>query len=158
MEHDYLIQTELPPRVTDAIVSMRVPSFVVFLASVWFTGTPIAYYGMSQNVGASFNFFAVGGVLLLASALRLWYPLETVGFSWLNAILGIWAFISPWVFGFSNYTSALINTLCLGVVITAMSIISARAKRLPGTPLATAYEDRQGLEEQDYDYFGSNQY
>ena len=158
MEHDYLIRTELPPRVTDAMIGMRVTSFVVFLASVWFTGTPISYYGMSLNVAASFNFFVVGGVLLLSSALRLWYPLETVGFSWLNAILGIWVFISPWVFGFSNYTNALINTLCLGVVITAMSIISARARRMLGTPLATAYADRQGLEEQEYDFFGSNRY
>ncbi len=102
MEHDYLIRTELPPRVTDAAIAMRVSSFVVFLASIWFAATPIAYYWIPQNDSASFNFAVVGGILICTSLLRLWLPLYTVGLSWLNVVLGIWGFISPWVFGFSR--------------------------------------------------------
>jgi hypothetical protein len=96
----------------------------------------------------------VGGILLLSSMLRLWYPLSTVAFSWFNMVLGVWVFISPWVFGYTSETGRLVNTLCLGVVITGMSLMSARARKLWGSPLATAYEDRQGLEEHEYEDIG----
>ena len=158
MAHDIFIKSELPPRVQDAVIAMRVPSAVVALASIWFTATPLSYYGISLNTPATFNFLGVGGLLLCSSALRLWFPLATVGFSWLNAILGLWVLITPWVFGYSDYTTCLINTICLGVVIVGMSIVSARARPLPGTPLANAYEDRQGLELQDYDFIGPDRY
>lgn len=158
MEHDYFIKPELPPRVADTAVAMRVPAFVVFLASVWFLVTPESYYGMWQYPTAFFNFVIVGGILVVSSSLRLWYPLVTVGFSWLNVLLGIWVFITPWVFGFTSYTGAFINTLCLGVVITGMSFISARVRFLRGTPLNTAYADWEGLEHQTYDYIGTDRY
>lgn len=153
MEQEFLTKSEPPPRISDARIAMRVPAFVVFLASAWFLVTPLAYYGVSLDV-SSVNCWIVGGILLFSSLLRLWIPLSTVGFSWFNMILGLWVFASPWIFGYTSETGRLVNTLCLGVIITGMSIMSARAGKLWGSPLATAYADRQGLDEQYYEYIG----
>jgi hypothetical protein len=90
----------------------------------------------------------------MSSGLRLWYPLSTVGLSWFNVVLGLWAFVSPFIFGYINQTAYAVTTMLIGVVVIGMSLASIYARRFPGTPLATAYEDRQGLEHQDYDDIG----
>lgn len=157
MELESLIKSEPPPRVVDAMIAMRVPSFVVFLASACFTGAPILFYGVSHEASAA-NCAVIGGILLMSSALRLWMPLATVGFSWFNMILGLWMFISPFVFGYTAQTAYTVATMVFAVVIIGMSLASVYAKRFPGTPLATAYEDRQGLEHQDYEFIGPDRY
>jgi hypothetical protein len=153
MEHEVLPTTEPPPHVTDAMIAMRVPSLVVFLASMWFMVTPLAYYGVSNDT-SSLNCWFVGGLLVCSSILRLWFPLATVGFAWFNMIAGIWVFISPWVFGYTSETGRFVNTACLGAIIVGMSIASMKARVIWGSPLATAYEERQGLEEHKYDHIG----
>jgi len=139
MEHDFLTPvTEPPPQIADARMAMRITSFVVFLASSWFAGIPILYYGVSQDVRSA-NFAIIGGMLLCSSALRLWFPLATVGFAWFNALLGIWVVISPWILGYG--TAVTVTCLVLGLLIIGMSIASARAGIYPGSPIATVYED-----------------
>jgi hypothetical protein len=144
MEHELLITTDPPPRVTDAMIAMRVTSFVVFLASACFFGLPILYYGVSQQMSAA-NCWCVGGILLLSSMLRLWYPIPTIGLSWFNMILGLWVFISPFILGYMDQTGYAANTMILGVVIVGMSLSSIYGNRFPGTPLATASEELVGL-------------
>lgn len=153
MELESLIKSEPPPRVVDAMIAMRAPSFVVFLTSACFACTPILFYGVSDEPSAA-NCICIGSILLMSSALRLWYPLETVGFSWLNVILALWMFISPFVLGYTNQTAYTVATMVFAVVIIGMSLASVYAKRYLGSPLATAYEDRQGLEHQDYEFIG----
>jgi CDP-diglyceride synthetase len=157
MEQEFLTRTEPPPRVSDAMIAMRVPSLVVFLAAACFFGTPILYYGVSHEASSA-NCWCVGGLLLLSSMLRLWFPLSTVGLSWFNLVCGLWIFISPWVFNYTSETGRFVNTLCVAVIIIGMSLASIFGRKFAGTPLATAYADRQGLEDQDYDYIGPDRY
>jgi hypothetical protein len=147
MQQDILTtKTDPPPRLTDARIAMRVPSFVVFLASAVLTCIPILYYGVSQHA-SSLNFWLVGGILLCSASLRLWYPFVTIGFSWFNAILGVWGFISAWIFDYP--TSVIVTTCCVSALIIGMSLASVFGARFIGTPIATAYEDRQGLQDQE---------
>jgi hypothetical protein len=152
MDQEFLTRSEPPPRVSDAMIAMRVPSLVVFLASACVFGMPILYYGMSHELSGA-NSMCVGGILLLSATLRLWYPLSTVGFSWFNMLLGLWIIISPWIFGYSYVTAPTVHSVCMGIVIVGMSIASVYGRRFPGTPLATTYAD---LEHQDYDYLASD--
>jgi small neutral amino acid transporter SnatA (MarC family) len=153
MENDFLIDTEQIPRVRDAVIAMRVPSFVVLLFSTWFAGTPIAYYGVSDQPSAA-NCIIAGGLVMASAAIRLVWPLSTMGFAWFNVLMGLWIFISPFVLGYVDQTAYTVNTMIMGVIIVGMSLASIFARRFIGTPLATAYEDRQGLDDQDYEYIG----
>jgi hypothetical protein len=49
------------------------------------------------------------------------------GLSWFNACLAVWAFFSPWIYGFTGNTGRFINSLCVGVVVFVLAIISARS-------------------------------
>jgi hypothetical protein len=152
MEQDILTNKPEPPaHIADARMAMRMPSFVVFLASSWFLGMPILYYGVSQDARC-LNFWIVGTILLCTSALRLWFPLATVSFAWFNAFLGVWAFISPYILGYG--TGVTVNTDVLALLIIGMSIASAKAWSYPGSPIATAYEDHQALRHHDYPDIG----
>jgi hypothetical protein len=153
MEHPFLIKTDPPPYITDARMAMRMPSFVVFLAATIFACTPILYYGVSHEPSSS-NCWLVGGILMISAALRLWFPLGTIGFSWFNMLLGIWVFISPLILGYWDQTAYTVHTMLMGIVIVGMSLASVYGSRFPGTPISTAYEERQGLQHQDYPDIG----
>jgi hypothetical protein len=45
--------------------------------------------------------------------------------SWLNALLGIWTFFSPWIYGYTAGTGRFINSLCVGVIVFVLAICSA---------------------------------
>ena len=144
MDQEFLTRSEPPPTAMDAMIAMRVPSLVVFLASACFTGTPILFYGVSHEASAA-NCVCIGGILLMSSLLRLWYPLATVGFSWFNALLGFWIFISPFIFGYTDQTAYTVDSMVLGIVIIGMSFASVFACKFRGTRLANAPDDLVGL-------------
>jgi hypothetical protein len=52
--------------------------------------------------------------------------------SWINCLLAIWIFASPWVFQYAANTDRLVNSLCIGVILFLAAMISAlSAPKLP---------------------------
>ncbi len=47
-----------------------------------------------------------------------------MGWSWVNLILGIWTFFSPFILSFSSVRSALWNDVILGIIIVIISVIA----------------------------------
>ena len=152
VEQDILTnKADPPPYISDARIAMRTPSLIVFLAASVLMCTPILYYGVSQQP-SSMNFWFVGCILVCSAALRLWFPFATVGFSYFNALLALWMFISAFIFDYS--TAVKVHTIVVSFMIIGMSIASVYGERFIGTPLATVFEERQGLEDQEYPDIG----
>ncbi len=149
MEQEFLTRPEPSPRVSDAMIAMRLPSLVVFLASACFMCAPILYYGVSQQASST-NCWLIGGLLLTSATLRLWYPLSTISFSWFNMILGLWVFLSPLLLGYTDQTAYTVHSMALGVVIIGMSLASVFASKFRGTLLANASDDMGGLTPEGY--------
>jgi len=63
--------------------------------------------------------------MILFGAIRVARPAYSVGFSWGNTVLGIWAFFSPWIYGYVFSSGRFINSLCVGVIIFVLSIVAA---------------------------------
>lgn len=151
MEQDILTnKADPPPYISDARIAMRTPSLVVFLASAVLMCTPILYYGVSH--ASSLNFWTVGGILVCSAAFRLWFPFASVGFSYFNAFLALWMFVSAFIFDYP--VAIMVHTTVVSFVIIGMSLASIYGGRFIGTPIATAYEERQGLQQQDYPDIG----
>jgi hypothetical protein len=54
-------------------------------------------------------------------------------------VLGIWAFFSPWIYGYVGNEHRFINSLCVGVIVFVLSIASATmAGRLKTIPVSHA--------------------
>lgn len=45
--------------------------------------------------------------------------------SWINVAVGVWEFFAPWIWGYSRYTTPLVNDLILGALIFIFGIIAA---------------------------------
>lgn len=105
----------------------RGASTICLLAGIWFFVSPWVY-GAAGSATA-WNSWIVGAILFIVGAVRLSRPLYTSGLSWLNTLLGIWVFFSPWIYGYVGNTGRFINSLCVGVIVFAVSIVSALSSR-----------------------------
>lgn len=116
----------------------KTASVICLLAGIWFFVSPWVYgvYGDSN----AWNSWIVGGFIVLFSLVRISRPAYGRIFSWINLVLGVWTFFSPWIYGYVTETGRFINSLCVGVVVFLFAIVSARitsASGLPPTSTAT---------------------
>jgi hypothetical protein len=105
--------------------AVRAASGLTLLAAIWLFVSPWVY-GAALNLNA-WNAWIVGAVMILLACIRLGNPASMPGLSWFNACLAVWAFFSPWIYGFTGNTGRFINSLCVGVVVFVLAIISARS-------------------------------
>jgi hypothetical protein len=118
----------------DNITAVRVATLASAVASLWCFVSQWSYYGVS-NTAHAWNGWIVGPIMFAFAAARLYRPWLAAGLSWSNAILGIWIFLSPWIFGYTGNMAEWINSLSIGVVVCASSIIAARITRQYLSPL-----------------------
>ena len=111
-------------------------SIVVLLAGIWFFISPWVYGAMGAR--SAWNSWIVGVTMVILAAVRISNPLTTVGASWVNCALGIWAFISPWIYRYTFNHGRFSNSLFVGVIVFLASIVSANMiHRHPRTPSPT---------------------
>jgi hypothetical protein len=103
--------------------AVRTASTITLLAAIWFFISPWVY-GAYGNMNA-WNSWIVGAVIGILAIIRLSGPGTMPGLSWFNACLGVWAFFSPWIYGYTGNTGRMVNSLCVGVVVFVLAIVSA---------------------------------
>jgi hypothetical protein len=68
------------------------------------------------------------GVLSIAAISRL-----AVWEEWVNLVVGVWLFFSPWILGFAGLYSATWNSLIVGFLIAVLAVWGIMAARSVGT-------------------------
>lgn len=101
----------------------KTASTINMLAGIWLFVSPWVYGAYTSPV--AWNSWIIGAVIIILAATRISHPLAMTWVSWVNCILGIWTFASPWIYGFTGNTAWFINTLVLGVIVFILSITSA---------------------------------
>lgn len=76
----------------------------------------------SAAVAADWNFWIVGIIVAVSAGMALQdiKPWE----EWLDLVLGVWMFLSPWILGFSKHNALFINALIVGGIITVLSALA----------------------------------
>jgi hypothetical protein len=120
-----------------ALNAVRIASTINLLVGIWFFVSPWVY-GAYTNINA-WNSWCIGVLIMILAWIRLAYPSTMPGLSWFNAVLGVYAFISPWLYAYTGNTGRFINSLCVGVVVFVAAICSARATSHTLTHRATAH-------------------
>jgi hypothetical protein len=108
-------------------------STISLLAGIWLFVSPWVY-GTAMN---SWNSWIVGAAVVILAACRLGYPMSTQALSWINCLLGIWTFASPWIYGYTVNQGRFINSLCVGVILFVASIASANSTPHSQHPIVT---------------------
>lgn len=80
------------------------------------------YLGYAAQAGAAWNAWIVGAAIMVVAALTF-YAFHQAE-EWANAVLGIWAAISPWVLGFSDVTAAAAAHVIAGLIVAILAGIS----------------------------------
>lgn len=117
--------------------AMKAASTIALLAGIWFFISPWIYG--SYTLANSWNSWIVGAVITILAAIRLGSSelQATQWMSWINCLLGIWAFVSPWIYQYTGSTGRFVNSLCVGVIVFAAAISSAMATPHSTRPMVT---------------------
>jgi hypothetical protein len=105
------------------IGAAKAASTIVLLAGIWFFVSPWVYG--AYTTGNAWNSWIVGAIMFILGCVRMSQPSRLTGLSWLNALLGIWAFFSPWIYAYTGNTGRFINSLCVGVIVFILALCSA---------------------------------
>ena len=106
----------------------RWSSWVNILLGIWVLISPfILTFALPRAI---WNNLVTGIVVGILAIIRLSVP-NQAGWSWINALLGIWLIISPFVLGFTH-GSVLWNNVILGIIVAALALSNTapRAERL----------------------------
>lgn len=108
------------------LTSARTASSLNLLLAIWLIASPfvLAY---SLNHSALWDTIVVGILVLCFAAARGLNPVPRLGLSWLNAMLGIWLIISPFVLGYWMLSPALWNNIACGILLGLISLWSGAA-------------------------------
>jgi VIT1/CCC1 family predicted Fe2+/Mn2+ transporter len=69
--------------------------------------------------------------VLVLAAIRVWQPDNWSWLSWVNAVIGVWLAIAPFVLGYTNIAAALWNDIIVGIAIIVLAAWSAIATPEP---------------------------
>jgi hypothetical protein len=119
----------IPNEVHHSTEAMKMTVGLNLLVALWFFVSPWVYG--AYRAPDAWNSWIVGAVLAIVALIEMNSDVRTTAnLSWLSIVLSIWAFFSPWIYGYTANTGRFINSLCVGVVAFVLSVIaSAMASR-----------------------------
>jgi hypothetical protein len=98
------------------------PAVLTLILGLWYVVSPWVYGGGHSTNGATWNSVVVGVLIALFAAARLSNRVAMPAARWLDLVLGLWAALSPWIFGYVGNQGWLINSLAVGVCVFVLSL------------------------------------
>lgn len=118
-----------------SVGAAKAASKICLLAGIWLFASPLVYGAYTS--GTAWNSWIAGILIILFGILRIARPTYSTVASWCSVILGIWTFVSPWIYGYAaTNIGRFINSLCVGVIVFFFSIIAVRTGRSHNAPTA----------------------
>lgn len=101
-------------------------SWLVAIAGAWEIIAPFVL-GYSATTAAMWDAIIVGAVVLI---LAVWAALSSQDstvkvLDWINALLGVWLVIAPFIVRYSSVTKAMWNDIVVGVVVLVLAAWAA---------------------------------
>jgi uncharacterized membrane protein HdeD (DUF308 family) len=106
--------------------STKVASTINIIAGIWLIISPFVLRYWHIRAAAWDNIIC-GIVVLVLASIRVAHPARNLALSWINLIIGIWIFISPWVLRYSTDRTPLSNDVVLGIIVFVCAIWSLAA-------------------------------
>ena len=117
---------------------LKTAAGISLLLGIWLFISPWVYAAAGHP--NAWNSWIVGFIVFLFSLVQISDPIGHRGFAWANLVLGVWTFVSPWIYGFRGSEGRFVNSLCVGVVLFVLSAYCAtshvaRTTHLHDTPI-----------------------
>ncbi len=104
--------------------------WITAIGGLWEILSPFIL-GTSSSTGAMVDAIILGAFLVLFGlwvALSRWNSAVRT-LSWINAVLGLWLVLAPFIIGYSSATGAMVNDIIVGGVVLVIEIWGALAAR-----------------------------
>jgi hypothetical protein len=111
----------------------KASSIIAMLSGLWLFISPWVFNADTR--GTAFDGWIVGALMVILAAFELATPSIMGLLSWVNCLLAIWIFASPWMFGFTSGSGRFIDYLCVGVIVFFVSIGNALSPAHPSQPM-----------------------
>jgi hypothetical protein len=105
----------------------RLASGLDTMAGIWLLISSVAFTGHEV---LSWNQALVGSVIALLAASRAFGGYRSSWPSWVNAVLGLWTMISPWVLVRTMSAATAWNAAITGLIVIVLAVWSALATDL----------------------------
>lgn len=117
---------------TSSASTIRTASGINLVLGIWLILAPfILRYVVSSSVA---NDVTVGIIIAILAAIRIFGAYGAAWVSWLNAALGLWLIIAPFVLLYGS-SAALWNDIIIGIIVLCLGVWSAMASRRPRPPV-----------------------
>jgi hypothetical protein len=98
---------------------------VNLVLGAWLALSPLVL-GYAARNDAAWNAYLVGAAIVIMAASAIWYFQQWE--EWINALLGLWLIVSPWIIGYSALEVPLWNQVVVGVLTAGLAIWAAQAE------------------------------
>ncbi len=105
----------------------RIPSALNILFSLWLIASPWLLGYFTKSLVALWDAIIVGVIVLVLSWIRENNPATAPWMSWVNAVLGIWMIISPFILGVAAVPGVMVDFIIVGIAFLVFGIWSALA-------------------------------
>ncbi len=109
----------------DRYQQARIPSALNILFSLWLIASPWLLGFYNKNLVALWDAIIVGVIVLVLSWIRENNPGSYPWMSWVNAVLGIWLIISPFILGVGAVTGVMVDFIIVGIAFLIFGVWSA---------------------------------
>lgn len=107
------------------VQTAKIPSGLNILFSLWLIVSSflLGYFG--TNMVAFWDALIVGVVVLVLAWIRESNPARASYLSWINAVLGIWMILSPFILGISAVPGVMVNFIIVGIAFLVFGVWAA---------------------------------
>ncbi len=123
-----IVGPDTGPEMDDNEWEMIAASAFNILAGVWLIFAPFVLR-FSNHREITWCTGIVGSMVALIAVIRVLGAHRIGGLSWINATLGAWLIVSPFMFDDAGVAAVAWNSLSLGVIVMGLAIWSARATK-----------------------------
>jgi hypothetical protein len=103
---------------------VKVASGLDVLAAIWLF---ISAFIVHMNLSLAWSTGIVAVIIFILACVRAFGAYGVVSLSWINALLGLWVLISPWVIRPMPMHQAVMNNVITGIIVIILAVWSALA-------------------------------
>jgi uncharacterized membrane protein HdeD (DUF308 family) len=126
-EKECAMATHVPTRAEPT--SDRVATSLLVLDGILLILAPFGLGFASSNVAMSNDVILGIAIAVIALITYFWVDARHVWLSWLNALLGLWVLVSPWVLSYVGQATALWTAIVLGIIAIVLGVWAAQQVR-----------------------------
>ncbi len=104
---------------------VKVASGISFLFGLWLIISPFVMGFSTLSAMAMYDAVIVGVIVAILSLIRFFSPGSSTALNWINALLGLWLIISPFVLALSGVAGVLVNFVIVGIAFIIFNVWAA---------------------------------